>query len=157
MGILTYIKIGAFVVLASAIAGAYWYFNWSQKEMQQLRENNVLLETSLAQSEAAIAALRDSMRESVERFNQAQSKFQQSQKNVIVLRDKLGKHELGALARAKPGLVEKLVNRGSERANRCLEIITGSPLTEEERSATKKSEINTECPDIANPNYKGDE
>jgi hypothetical protein len=29
----------------------------------------------------------------------------------------------------------------------------GSPLTEKEENATKKSEINSECPSIANPNY----
>jgi len=29
----------------------------------------------------------------------------------------------------------------------------GSPLTDKEIKATKKSEINSECPSIANPNY----
>ena len=36
---------------------------------------------------------------------------------------------------------------------RCLEIVSGSPLTEEELNVTKKSKANTQCPDIANPNY----
>ena len=31
--------------------------------------------------------------------------------------------------------------------------ITSETLTEQEINATKKSEINTECPSIANPNY----
>ena len=30
----------------------------------------------------------------------------------------------------------------------CIEIASGSPLTEKEINATKKSEINTECPSI---------
>ena len=34
-----------------------------------------------------------------------------------------------------------------------LKLQCGSPLTEKEINATKKSEINTECPSIANPNY----
>ena len=38
-------------------------------------------------------------------------------------------------------------------ALRCVEISSGSPLTESEINATKKSEINRECPSIANPNY----
>ena len=58
------------------------------------------------------------------------------------------------LALEKPKLIEKIVNRGSERATRCVEIAGGSPLTEKELLATKKSEINTECPSIANPNYE---
>ena len=42
--------------------------------------------------------------------------------------------------------------REQQRA-RCFEIAQGSPLTEEELNATKKSQINAECPNIANPNY----
>jgi len=37
---------------------------------------------------------------------------------------------------------------------RCLEIASGSPLTDIERNAKLPSEINRECPNIANPNYK---
>ena len=47
--------------------------------------------------------------------------------------------------------VQKL--RADNAANRCIEIASGAELTEAEKNATKKSEINTECPSIANPNY----
>lgn len=157
MGLLSYIKIGALIVLLAAISGAYWYFNWSQQEMQTLRDNNIKLELAIAESEATVKALRDSMQEAVARFNTTNQKFQSARKDNIVLRDKLGRHELGALAEAKPGLVENLVNKGSQNAARCFEILTGSPLTETERAATKKSQINPSCPDIANPNYVGEE
>ena len=45
------------------------------------------------------------------------------------------------------------MNKGGDNAGRCIEIASGSPLTEKELNATKKSEINPECPSIANPNY----
>jgi hypothetical protein len=61
------------------------------------------------------------------------------------------------LAEAKPGLVENIVNKASDNAARCFEILTGAELTESERSATKKSEINPSCPDVANPNYVREE
>ena len=64
-----------------------------------------------------------------------------------------GARDFGKLANEKPKLVEKIINKGSLRAGRCIEIAGGSPLTEKELLATKKSEINTECPSIANPNY----
>ena len=57
------------------------------------------------------------------------------------------------LHKRKIKLVEKLINKGSERATRCVEI-GKTLLTEKELLATKKSEINTECPSIANPNYE---
>ena len=61
--------------------------------------------------------------------------------------------DFGALANEKPKLIERITNKGSANANRCVEIAMGSPLTEKEKNATKKSEINSECPSIANPNY----
>ena len=51
------------------------------------------------------------------------------------------------------GHIERITNGASALATRCIEIASGSPLTEAEKNATKKSEINPECPSIANPNY----
>ena len=73
--------------------------------------------------------------------------------NALDKRFNKGARDFGKLANEKPKLVEKLINKGSLRAGRCIEIAGGSPLTEKELLATKKSEINTECPSIANPNY----
>jgi hypothetical protein len=61
--------------------------------------------------------------------------------------------DLGDLATKKPKPIERIINKGSAQALRCVEIAMGSPLTEKEKNATKKSEINSQCPSIANPNY----
>ena len=61
--------------------------------------------------------------------------------------------DVGLLAIQKTKAIERITNSASDKANRCIEIASGSPLTEKEINATKKSEINTECPSIANPNY----
>ena len=61
--------------------------------------------------------------------------------------------DFGKLAIEKTEAIERIVNGASDKAIRCVEIAGGSPLTEEEINATKKSEINRECPSIANPNY----
>jgi hypothetical protein len=47
----------------------------------------------------------------------------------------------------------RIINKGSANATRCIEIASGAELTENEKNATKKSEINPECPSIANPSY----
>ena len=54
----------------------------------------------------------------------------------------------------RPEVLERAVNRGTANALRCLEIASGAPFTAAELAATKPSEINRECPSIANPNYK---
>ena len=61
--------------------------------------------------------------------------------------------DVGLLAFERPESIERITNAASVKANRCIEIASGSPLTEKELNATKKSEINRECPSIANPNY----
>jgi chromosome segregation ATPase len=61
--------------------------------------------------------------------------------------------DIGKLAMDRTGAIERIINKATDKAARCIEIASGSPLTEEEIKATLKSEINTECPSIANPNY----
>ena len=61
--------------------------------------------------------------------------------------------DFGKLAIEKTKVIERITNKGSDAAARCIEIASGAELTEQEINATKKSEINRECPSIANPNY----
>ena len=61
--------------------------------------------------------------------------------------------DVGKLAIQKTESIERITNGASALAMRCVEIASGAPLTEKEKTATKKSEINSECPSIANPNY----
>jgi len=64
-----------------------------------------------------------------------------------------GGRDFGKVAIEKTDAINRIINKGSDNATRCIEISSGAELTEEERNATKKSEINRECPGIANPNY----
>ena len=50
--------------------------------------------------------------------------------------------DMGKLATEKAKLIEKIINKGSANAKRCVEIASGSPLTEEELNGTP----NRECP-----------
>ena len=61
--------------------------------------------------------------------------------------------DIGKLAVERSRSIERVINSATAKAMRCVEIAMGSPLTEKEENATKKSEINSECPSIANPNY----
>ncbi len=72
--------------------------------------------------------------------------------NAILKVNKDGR-DFGKIAIEKTGAINRIINKGSDNASRCIEIASGAELTEEERNATKKSEINRECPGIANPNY----
>jgi hypothetical protein len=49
------------------------------------------------------------------------------------------------MAQEKPSIVEEKVNRGSKDALRCNELITGSPLTEDEAAGKVRNNI---CPTL---------
>jgi hypothetical protein len=63
------------------------------------------------------------------------------------------KRDVGKLAIERSQSVERVINKGSAEAKRCVELASGAERTEEELKATKKSEINTMCPSLANPNF----
>jgi hypothetical protein len=87
---------------------------------------------------------------------------QTNNNDLAKLREKFEKNakgeprDFGAVAVKNPSLVTQSVNRGVQHANRCLEIASGAPLTEKEKNAKLKTEINTVCPGLANPSYKPD-
>ena len=131
--------------------------------VMKLRSDNAILQANQIQLELSI----ESQKQVIEKQKQDFSKILKANKKMNTLVNNLqkdinaldkrfnkGARDFGKLANEKPKLVEKLINRGSDRAGRCIEIAGGSPLTEKEIKATKKSEINTECPSIANPNYE---
>ena len=131
--------------------------------VMKLRSDNAILEANQIQLELSIESQKQVIQKQKEDFgkileaNKKMNKLVNNlQKDIDALdkRFNKGARDFGKLAKEKPKLIEKIVNRGSERAGRCVEIAGGSPLTEKELLATKKSEINTECPSIANPNYE---
>ena len=69
--------------------------------------------------------------------------FAKSQREVSALNKKFEK--FATVAKGKPTETEKRVNRGTEDALRCNEIVTGAPLTAQEKSATIKNGI---CQDV---------
>ena len=61
--------------------------------------------------------------------------------------------DIGKLAIDRTEAIERIINKGGKNAARCIELASGAEHTEEELKATKKSEINTMCPSLANPNF----
>ena len=131
--------------------------------VMKLRSDNAILQANQIQLELSIKSQKQVIQKQKEDFgkileaNKKMNKLVNNlQKDIDALdkRFNKGARDFGKLAKEKPKLVEKLINKGSIRAGRCIEIAGGSPLTEKEINATKKSEINTECPSIANPNYE---
>jgi len=122
--------------------GGYLYVKKLQKDNAILKVNQIKLETAVEDNNKVIeqqtADLR-AIRVTLEVIEESNKRLQADKDN---LSDRLGKHDIGNLAEKKPGLVEKIINKASDSAVRCMEIASGSPLTEEELNGSP----NRECP-----------
>ena len=147
-------------ILVSSLAGAGLY-------VMKLRSDNAILKANQIKLEEAVASqqeLIEQQKADFETIMAANKKLQVTrdilQKELQNLDDKFNKtnasgknRDIGDLAVNRPESVERVINRASDNALRCVEIAMGSPLTEKEINAVKPSEINAECPSLANPNY----
>ena len=129
------------LVLAGG-AGGYAYVQKLQKDNAILKTNQVKLETAVSESNEVI----EQQTKDLKQIRSTLSKLEEEKKKLQADKDnlskKLGKHDIGELAEKKPGLVEKIINKASDSAARCMEIASGSPLTEEELNGKP----NRECP-----------
>ena len=142
-------------ILASAVVGAGVY-------VMKLRSDNAILKANAIKMESAIAdqkTLIENQKKDFESILVANKEMNELignlKKDFADLDKRFNKknRDVGLLAIERTKSIERITNAASVKANRCIEIASGSPLTEKEINATKKSEINTECPSIANPNY----
>ena len=142
-------------IVATAIAGGGFYVFKLQKDNAILKANAIKMESAISEQKELIEnqkkdfqAILGANKEMNELIGKLKTDFADLDK-----RFNKKNRDVGLLAIQKTKAIERITNAASIKANRCIEIASGSPLTEKEINATKKSEINTECPSIANPNY----
>ena len=147
------------VVLAGA-GGGFMYVKNLKADLATSEANNAKLEQSVESQKAVIKQMKEDfeaitkIKAEIENQNKIlKAEFAALDKKFNKINGKGEVRDIGDLATKRTESVEKIINKGSTNAMRCSEIAMGSPLTEKEKNATKKSEINSECPSIANPNY----
>ena len=142
-------------IVATAIAGGGFYVFKLQKDNAILKANAIKLESAVAEQQTLIENQKKDFEEILDANKKMNELVSVLKKDLEDLDKRFNKknRDVGKLAIAKTKSIERITNGASALATRCIEIASGSPLTEAEKNATKKSEINTECPSIANPNY----
>ena len=136
------IKLILMVIMLAGAGGGYLYVKKLQKDNAILKVNQIKLETAVEDNNQVIeqqTADLKKIRSTLEVIDEKNTKLQEDKDN---LSNRLNKHDIGNLAENKPGLVEKIINKASDSAVRCMEIASGSPLTEEELNGSP----NRECP-----------
>ena len=136
------IKIAMILVMLAGAGGGYWYVQKLQKDNAILKENQIKLEGAVSEQKAVIEKQAEDFKKIRATLDTLEKEKAKLQKDKDELTKRLGKHDIGNLAENKPQLVEKIINGASKSAARCVEIASGSPLTEEELNGTP----NRECP-----------
>jgi regulator of replication initiation timing len=136
------LKIGLILVMLAGAGGGFLYVKKLQKDNEILKLNQAKLETEVEDQKGVIEQQTKDFAKIRETLNILEEENKKLQKDKSDLSKRLGKHDIGNLAENKPGLVEKIINGASKKALRCVEIASGSPLTEEELNGKP----NKECP-----------
>ena len=142
-------------ILASAVIGAGVYVMKLRSDNVILKANQVKLESAVAEQQQVITKQKEDFKEILAANQKMNELVGALKKDLDDLDNRFNKdgRDFGKIAIEKTDAINRIINKGSDNATRCIEISSGAELTEEERNATKKSEINRECPGIANPNY----
>ena len=146
--------------MLGGIGGGAAYIYKLKADNAVLTANNAKLEDGIAEQKAVIEqqandfkAILAANKELEDKNRVLQTEFKNLDERFNKINGKGEVRDIGKLAIERDKSVERVINNASKKAMRCVEIAMGSPLTEKERNATKKSEINSECPSLANPNY----
>jgi len=136
------LKIGLVLVILAGAGGGYLYINKLQKDNATLKSNQIKLESAVEDQKLVIEQQAEDFRKIRNTLTKLEEVNKKLEQDKADLNKRLGKHDIGNLAENKPKLVEKIINGASKSAARCVEIASGSPLTEEELNGTP----NRECP-----------
>ena len=136
------LKIGLVLVMLAGAGGGYLYVQKLQKDNATLKANQIKLESAVEDQKLVIESQAEDFKKIRSTLTKLEEEKAKLEKDKADLSKRLGKHDIGNLAENKPGLVERIINGASKSAARCVEIASGSPLTEEELNGTP----NRECP-----------
>lgn len=140
--------------------GGFMYVKTLKADLEVAKANQAKLEEAVSEQKVVIEQQRKDFTAILEANKELQEKNAVLAKEFKALDERFNKingkgevRDIGKLAEERSKSVERVINSATKKAMRCVEIAMGSPLTEKEINATKKSEINSECPSLANPNY----
>ena len=143
------------VLIISGIAGAGMYVMKLRADNATLKANQIQLETAITEQNKVLEQQKadfEAIMESNKKLNELIGTFKKDLEDLDKRFTKKNR-DIGKLAIERTKSIERIINKGSANAQRCVELASGAEHTEEELKATLKSEINPECPSLANPNY----
>ena len=109
------------VLLAASLAGSKYLFN----QLSQSKANQIVLESKITEQNDSIKQYLAKQEQLSADLGLLETQKQDALREVNKLRQTFAKHDLDNLALNKPGLIEKIVNKGSKQVmNDLVELTT---------------------------------
>src|SRR6056300_1943858 len=142
-------------IIITSLLGAGAYVLKLQRDNVILKENAIKLEGAISEQKTLIENQKKDFAEILEANKKINELVGNLKKDLQDLDKRFTKknRDIGKLAIERTKAIERIINGGGKNAARCIELASGAEHTEAELKATLKSEINPECPALANPNY----
>ena len=153
MGITALIRAIVYLIMIAALGvGGYYVMNL-KADLAVSEANAKALESATRQQNELIEGMKKDIAQIQQTNAELSATVEKQKKDVETLNTKFSKRDFGALAAEKPAVVERLVNRGTANAMRCMELASGSPLNDKEKNAKNPMEANRECPSLIDSDY----
>ena len=149
------IRMVMIIIMLTGLAGGATYIFKLRADNATLKANQIELEKGIESQTKLLEQQKkdfNAIMQSNKKLNELVMTFKKDLDDLDKRFNK-GKRDIGKLAIDRTGAIERIINKGADNAARCVELASGAKHTEAELKATKKSEINPECPSLANPNY----
>ena len=143
------------LIVVLGIAGAGMYVFKLKADNATLKANQLKLETAIEDQTKLLEQQKadfEAIMESNKKLNILINTFKKDLEDLDQRFTKKNR-DIGKLAIKRTEAIERIINKGGKNAARCIELASGAEHTADELKATKKSQINPECPALANPNY----
>ena len=151
----TQIKMVMTLIMVMGLAGAGIYVIKLRADNATLKANQVKLETAITEQTKVLEQQKkdfDAIMESNKKLNVLINTFKKDLDDLDKRFTKKNR-DIGKLSIKRTESMERIINKGGKNAARCIELASGAEHTEAELKATLKSQINPECPALANPNF----
>jgi septal ring factor EnvC (AmiA/AmiB activator) len=109
----SYAAIGFVFILIIGLG--YWYYRDTQARLEQLSADRARLETAVKIQQDTIQSMTDFYASQAENLTQLQKDLANAESEKDKLSELLSRHDLTALARRKPKLIENRINAATQR------------------------------------------
>ena len=135
------------MLLITGIAGAGFYVMKLRADNATLKANQIELERGIEEQNKVLEQQKADFEAIMESNKKLNVLIQSFKKDLEDLDKRFTKknRDIGKLAIERTEAIERIINKGSANAQRCVELASGAEHTEEELKATLKSKINPEC------------